>query len=415
MTISDAIVIRPADLRGDVAVPLSKSLLHRAAICAALAGDVGLADLGSTRTSADISATLRCLTAIQAYQAEPSGEDALLDCGESGSTLRFLIPIAAALGVPATFVGHGRLPDRPLQEYISLFDGKGVELAFQDAGKSLPLRIRGKLLPGVFSLSGKVTSQYVSGLLMALPILSGDSEIHLLTSLESKPYVRLTIDVMKEFGVFVKETEEGYRVSGGQSYARKKTYASEPDFSQAAFWLTAGYLGHDVHVLGLPESSLQGDRECVRILEDLAHLQWGDTYTIDASQIPDLIPTLAIAAAASAGETIVIGAARLRLKECDRLHATAEMLSALGIKAKEGTDTLRIEGRGRYEGRPIFGSCAIDAYNDHRMVMASAVAATRAEGPVRVSDPGAVVKSYPTFFDDFRKLGGDADELWVGE
>ncbi len=419
--------VRPSLLEGTVRVPLSKSLLHRSLICSALAGDMSLADLGSGPLSDDITATRECLGAIiEAADEKKRGrvfeeKDALdLYCGESGSTLRFLIPILAALGIPAQFAGGGRLPQRPLGEYPALFADKGVRTEYPGGGLYLPFLITGQLKPGLFRLPGNVSSQYISGLLFALPLLPGDSEIELTTPLESEPYVAMTCDVMRAFGVGTVKHKKGYSVKGGQVYRRDEPYRSEPDFSQAAFWLTANYLGHHTVIEDLPESSVQGDcaiRSILSILSGInsGELGRGQTFEIDASQIPDLVPILSIAAAATTCTTIFSHAERLRLKECDRLEATCEMLAALGALVHTTEDGFAVTGRENRPDEPLFTSCTVQSYNDHRMVMAAAIAATRADGPVRITSPHAVEKSYPDFFEQYKRVGGSADELDVGE
>lgn len=437
--------VRPSLLEGTVRVPLSKSLLHRALICSALAGDMSLADPGNGPLSDDITATRECLAAILPAAADKKlgrvfedGDALDLYCGESGSTLRFLIPVVAALGIPAQFAGGGRLPQRPLGEYPALFAEKGVRTEYPGGGLYLPFLITGQLEPGVFRLPGNVSSQYISGLLFALPLLPGDSEIELTTPLESEPYVAMTCDVMRAFGVETVRHDKGYSVKGRQEYRRSVPYRSEPDFSQAAFWLTANYLGNHTKIEGLPESSMQGDSRIRPLLESLSGITArtsgnggasGDggasgtgnapgeaqTFEINASQIPDLVPILSVAAAATPCTTVFTHAERLRLKECDRLEATCEMLAGLGVEVHMTDDGLAVTGRANRPGEPIFTSCTVNSYADHRMVMAAAIAATRADGPVRITSPHAVGKSYPDFFEQYMKVGGSADEFDVGE
>ena len=445
------IVVEPSGLRGRLTVPPSKSILHRSLVCAGMSGDLTLSDPGESPLSNDILATKECMLALMEVLdtrktgALPSEEPLELFCGESGSTLRFLVPLAAALGVPARFTGEGRLPQRPMGEYEAILEGKGVRLDFPGGGLSLPLTVSGKMKPGIFRVPGHISSQYISGLLMALPLLDGDSEIELTTPLESEPYVEMTRVVMRAFGVETEKTKTGYRVAGGQIYCREEPYRAEPDFSQAAFWLTAAYLGHDVEVMGLPERSPQGDRAILELLADFREMYGSPedkmpvlglsekdllsvpeetessgipeekTIDIDASQIPDLVPILAVAAAATPCVTRIRHAERLRLKECDRLAAVHGLLLKLGIEAVQTDDGLIISGHARYAKHPLFRSCEVDSYHDHRIVMAAAIAATRAEGPVRISDFRSVEKSYPEFFADFRKLGGSAYELNVGK
>jgi len=423
-----SIIVLPGNLTGPVRVPLSKSLLHRSLICAAMAGDLTLSDLGSGVLSDDINTTKECLSTIISARVElghgrvfSSDDPVTFSCRESGSTLRFLVPLVAVLGIPSYIVGEGRLPMRPLREYLSIFDGKDVSLDFPDKDLFLPLRVSGRLKPGTFKVPGHISSQYISGLLMALPLLEASSDILLTTPLESEPYVEMTRDVMRSFCVEVEKTAGGYHIPGGQSYRRTEAYRAEPDFSQAAFWIVAEYLGNSVSVLDLPVHSSQGDREICSLIERLKEASLaasgGDDVTVevDVSQIPDLVPVFAVAAAATHCVTRITHAHRLRIKECDRLAATHDLLSRLGIAVVETDDGLIISGRLNIPGEPLFKACDVDSYHDHRMVMAAAIAATRANGPICISDYHAVNKSYPDFFQNFRNAGGIADELDVGK
>lgn len=415
-----AIEITPGRLAGRVRVPLSKSLLHRALIMSMLAGDLSLTELGDHVLSEDIAATLDCLKKLMSTRE--SDRETRLFCNESGSTLRFMIPLVGALGRTVVFEGAGRLPERPLLEYASIFEGKGVRLEFPDNGMYLPLRMSGQLQPGHFEVPGNISSQYISGLLMALSILKGNSDILVTSKLESEPYVEMTRDVMDDFGVLTDKVGESYSVTGGQKISRTEPYLAEPDYSHAAFWFVANYLGNGIDILDLPARSLQGDSEIVSLLEDIREfsetvsVENGNThFTVSASQVPDLIPVLSIACAATDCVVQIINGQRLRLKECDRLEATCEMLERLGVNIERKESGMTIFGRDSEDGQPIFNSCEINSYGDHRLVMAAAVAATRAEGPVRITDCHAINKSYPEFFRDFRRLGGKADELDVGE
>jgi len=422
------ICIRPGDLEGRVRVPLSKSFLHRSLICAAMAGDLSLADLGEDILSDDISATKDCMQRVMSARMEMRrgrifSENDRIDfsCRESGSTLRFLVPLVAALGIPSHIAGERRLPQRPLGEYTEIFEGKGVRLDFPDHERYLPLLVSGKLQPGIFKVPGNISSQYISGLLMALPLLGEDSEIEIITPLESEPYVEMTRDVMRAFGVELDKLSYGYHIPGGQTYKRSSPYHAEPDFSQAAFWLVAEYLGHNISVLDLPLHSSQGDREIRTLIKKLKEAEYNSHgsqpafFEVDASQIPDIMPIFAVAAAATRCVTKITHAKRLRLKECDRLKATCDILGRLGADIVETADGMIISGRMDISGKPVFKACEIDSYQDHRMVMMAAIAATRADGPVYISDYRAVDKSYPEFFRNFRMAGGIADELDVGK
>ncbi len=391
--------IYPGKLRGAVQAPPSKSAAHRALVAAALAD--GPTSLRLGRLNQDIEATMRCLSALGAsfdgdgerWQVMPASRvpaRAELDCGESGSTLRFLLPVACALGARARFTGRGRLPERPNRALTEALRAHGATID----SDLLPMAAEGPLTAGRFALPGDVSSQYVTGLLFALPLLDGDSAIALTTRLESAAYVDMTLRALAAFGVIAEATESGWRVLGGQRYRTPGRLDVEGDWSAAAFWLAANRIGSDVRVEGLSEDTAQGDRAVLSLL---------GRPRIDASNVPDLVPALAAAAATLPQVTTVTGAARLRLKESDRLSATAGFINALGGRAEATADGLIVEG-----GRPIRGG-RVDGAGDHRIVMAAAVLATAADGPVTIAGAEAVAKSYPDFFRDFIRLGGRAD------
>lgn len=402
--------LSPAVLRGRVTVPVSKSAAHRAMIASFLAGGPDPLPAGET-VSEDLAATRSALAALEA--ARRTGGPARIDCGESGSTLRFLIPVAAALGIEALFTGGGRLPERPLGIYLGLLPAHGVRC---ESEGGLPLRISGTLKPGVFTLPGNVSSQFVTGLLLALPLLGGDSEIRLSSPLESAGYADMTVGTLTECGVKVSASASGWTIPGRQTY-RAPRAEIERDWSQAAFFLSAGALGGHVELPGLRPDSRQGDRAAEELFRRFgAKLIWNNGVLtaspgelggigIDASQIPDLVPVLAAAACGAKGRTVITNAARLRLKESDRLAAMAEGLSALGGNVRETADGLVIDGTGRLRGGEARGR------GDHRIVMALAAAALISDGDVTVTDAGSVRKSYPDFFRDYNLLGGKADDL----
>lgn len=405
--------ITPCTLDGDVVAPPSKSAAHRALLCAALAKKKSRIELSSV--SKDIEATLRCVEAAggralkqdNGYEITPvfsGGADkpaecrvkkAVFDCGESGSTLRFFLPVAAALGIEATFVGSGRLPDRPVGELLAALKGCNA------SADKLPLTISGRLQSGVFRLRGDISSQYVTGLLFALPLLEGDSEIVLTTPLESASYVELTLRALADSGIAVERTESGFFVRGGQVYRPKETICVEGDWSNAAFFITASAIGNLVRVRGVDGGSAQGDAAIKNVLLSLR----SSGAEIDAGDIPDLVPIVSVAAAYATGRTVIKNAARLRIKECDRLHAVAVNLNALGGKVQETNDGLIIDGTGGLTGGKV------DGFNDHRIVMSMAIAATKAAGAVEISGAEAVEKSYPAFFEEFKRLGGKIDVL----
>jgi len=398
--------ITPSALHGEVRVPASKSAAHRALIAAFLAGG---GEVSLSATSEDIFATQKALTALQ------NGE-AMIDCHESGSTLRFLIPLAAACGRTVTFTGKGKLPERPIDEYLKLLPQHGVQCAY--SGR-LPLTISGQLTPGRYEIAGDVSSQYLTGLLLALPVLSGDSELVLTTSLQSKPYVDMTLAVMRDFGVIAKETAQGYFVPGNQQY-RQTAYTVEGDWSQAAFFLVGGALTGDVTVMGLNRSSAQGDKRIVEVLRAFgADITQTDTtvtvkksplhgITLNVSDIPDAVPAIAAAAACAEGVTVITGAERLKYKESDRLQAVAENLRKAGVNVLQTADGLQIEG-----GHPH--GAALNGFNDHRIVMAMSVLALAADGETTITDAESVNKSYPDYFIDYNRAGGKADVIRDGK
>ncbi len=404
------LVITPHLLSGTVSVPASKSMAHRAIICAALSG--GTSHLTGVSTSKDIEATCAVMTAFGASCAQNGtsltvtgitapGADAIADCCESGSTLRFLIPVAAALGIRTEFHGQGRLPERPITPYLRELSQKGIRFAYDH---TMPFTIEGRLQPGSFSLEGDISSQFITGLLLALPLLDGDSEIILTSPLQSKPYADMTIDCMANFGVTVTETASGYHVPGGQQY-RPADLMIEGDYSQAAFFYAANALGSSVTLQNLSEKSVQGDRKIIEILSDMWYNRKEEVYTISAEDIPDIVPILSVAASLAPGVTRIIHAERLRIKESDRIETTAAMLRALGGHVEILPDGLEIH--------PIesFTGGTADSAGDHRIAMAAAIAATRASGEVTILGADCVRKSYPDFFKDYRNLGGVANGI----
>ena len=384
--------IIPQKLRGAVTPPASKSMAHRAVLAMALAGGTGT--LSNLSDSQDIQATKRCVEALKAPR--PDGELPFLDCGESGSTLRFLIPIALAAAGGGVFTGHGRLMERPQQPYFDIFDEKGIFYGQTDG----VLTVRGTLTPGVYRLPGNVSSQFVTGLLYALPLLPGDSTIEITTPLESGGYVDMTLDMLEKFGISVQNKNYAvFHISGNQVY-QGRDITVEGDWSQAGFWYAANFLDNQVAIQGLNADSTQGDRVVASLYWKLA--KPGDT-DIDVSGCPDLLPPLAVMAAVRSGTTRFVNAARLRIKESDRLATTAALLNALGGHAEEGPDSLTVRGV------PAFSGGTVDGANDHRIVMAAAIAATRSSAPVTILGAEAVRKSYPSFWEDYKQLGGVFD------
>ncbi|MDR0671084.1 MAG: 3-phosphoshikimate 1-carboxyvinyltransferase, partial [Oscillospiraceae bacterium] len=390
--------------------PPSKSLGHRAVICAALAARglaAGESVLQNVGRSEDIDATLAGVAALWSPAVAARGDvlrigpgsaqtglPRRVDCGESGSTLRFLLPLAALEARETVFTGRGRLLARPLAVYADLFRLSGAVFVQEPRA----VRVRGPLRGGAYALPGDVSSQFVSGLLLTLPLLPDDSEIRLTTPLQSRGYVDLTLDVMRRFGVTVTQERESYRIRGGQRY-RPAVYQVEADYSQAAFFLAAAALGRPVAVAGLNPESRQGDRAILEILRAMgAETDWRAgvvcvraerlrAVTVDARETPDIVPPIAALCCFGEGRSRIVGAARLRLKESDRLHALAAELGKLGARVEETEDTLTIEGAPRLAGGRV------DAWNDHRIAMALAVAALRCDGPVLLTGWRSVAKS----------------------
>ncbi len=338
-------------------------------------------------------------------------DDKIVDCIESGNTLRFVIPVAAALGKSVTFVGSGRLPERPLETFLELLPKHNIKCA---SNGRLPLSIEGKLTAGKYEIAGNISSQYISGLLFALPILDGDSEIVLTTRLESKPYIDLTIKVMRDFGVEVQETESGYLVRGNQQY-KTRDYIVESDWSQAAFFLVGGAVGKSVALKGLDMNSVQGDKAIVDILKKFgADIEIKENeiisrkaelkgIKIDVSDIPDTVPALAVAAAYANGRTEIVGGERLRFKESDRIESVVSNLKRLGADVTETSDGMIINGGKKLKGAELLG------YNDHRIVMAFSIAALFAGGETIITEANSINKTYPSFFEDYNRIGGQAN------
>ena len=387
---------------GCVTVPASKSAAHRAMICAFLAGGGSVQPITDSK---DMQATAQVIDAL-----ENGGE--ICDCIESGSTLRFMIPVAAALGKTVTFVGSGKLPERPIGDYLRLLPEHGVKC---ESGGGLPLKISGQLTSGRFELAGNVSSQYITGLLLALPVLDGDSEIVLTTALQSKPYVDMTVDILHRYGIVIKETDTGYFIKGNQTF-KVQDFTVEGDWSQAAFFLAAGAIGGDVTVSGLDINSTQGDKEIVGVIRRFgAKVTVADNSVraeksalcgieLDATDIPDMVPTIAVLAAFASGTTVIKGAERLRYKESDRIESVVNNLKKMGVDVTETPDGMIIKG-GKVSGADL------DGYNDHRIVMAFSVAGLFADGVTTITDCESINKSYPEFFKDYNNIGGKADVI----
>lgn len=396
-------VIEPSSLSGEIRAIASKSQAHRLLICAALGDNKTI--LRCPTLSADITATADCLRSLGADIAFENGTftvlpikirpaSAVMDCGESGSTLRFLLPVVCALGVDTVIHMHGRLPERPLSPLWEELEAHGAILTRPTADT---ISVRGRLLPGRYTIAADVSSQFISGLLFALPLLEGESAITLTGTLESASYVDMTLRALKSFGIRWQHGTTGYTLPTGAPYISPGEARVEGDWSNGAFWIVADRLcGGTLNILGLDPASPQGDREAEHASLRIA----AGSAVIDAQNIPDLVPILAVLAAVSPGETRFINAGRLRIKESDRLATTAALLSSLGADAEERPDSLVVRGRRRLAGGTV------DSANDHRIAMSAAIASLACDGPVIVTDAQAVNKSYPLFWADFRRLGG---------
>ena len=411
--------IKPGRAPRAVTVPLSKSEGHRALILAALAEGETL--LPPLPPSGDLRATMDCLRKMGAGLTETAeglrirpicrtGESTAApirpDCGESGSTLRFLLPVAAAMGINAVFTGKGRLPQRPVRELLAAMEQNGVTAEVRQ--EPWEIAVTGTLTPGVFRLPGKVSSQYVSGLLLALPLLAGESEIVACGGLESAGYAEMTAEMVRRFGVNWEKTATGWHLPGGEQYKSPGRLALGGDWSHAAFWLVAGCLAGPVTVTGLDLQTHQPDRAMVELLRQMGgkpeQTPAGITVwpgrlhgiTADVSGCPDLLPPLAVAMAFAEGESRLTGAARLRLKESDRLSGMAGLLRALGGMVMECPDGLIIAGGGLRGG-------TADPCGDHRLAMAAAVAGLACREPVTVTDAECVEKSYPEWWAELEK------------
>lgn len=384
------ITIHPRPLRGEIKVIPSKSMAHRHLICAALAD--GPTQLRCADTNRDIEATADCLRALGAeiirtdsgytvFPIQRPPVSAILNCCDSGSTLRFLLPIVGALGIDSTFLMEGRLPERPLSPLWEEMERMGCTLS---RPTSNTVRCTGKLRPGTYSISGGISSQFITGLLFATSLIDGTCDLQVTGKIESRPYLDMTQEVMDLYHA------PQYRTPG--------YIEVEGDWSNGAFWVAAQFLGNELSVKGLNPLSIQGDRAVVDIIRRLLE----SSPTVCAADIPDLIPILSVAAAANHG-AVFTNIRRLRLKESDRVATTIAMVKALGGKADATDDTLTVYGTGLTGG-------TVDSHNDHRIAMAAAIAATVCSKPVTVLGAEAVNKSYPTFWDEYCRLGGKYEQ-----
>lgn len=387
------ITISPHKLCGTVCAIPSKSQAHRVLICAAFADRA--TKIICPETNKDIEATVKCLNAINAAISRTSDgyfvipcssipKTAVLDCGESGSTLRFLLPIAGALGIDATFLLSGRLPSRPLSPLWEEMERMGCILS---RPAETAVRCQGQLIPGAYSIDGGTSSQFITGLLFALSLLSEKSTLAVTGKIESAPYIDMTIDALRSFGISSTGT------LGGEKLVSPGTIQIEGDWSNGAFFLAAEKLGNQITVTNLISNSVQGDRAAADWFEKLSSF-----CTVCAANIPDLIPILAVVASVNHG-AVFTDIQRLRLKESDRVESTIHMLRSLGGKAEADENSLTV-----YPSSLVGGT--VDSYNDHRIAMAAAIASTVCSSPVTILGAQAVSKSYPIFWEEFSRLGG---------
>ncbi len=418
----------PAILSGKIKAISSKSHAHRVLICSALASEP--TKIICNVLSKDITATVECLKMLGAeikieentlfVNPQKFSEKAEIDCGESGSTLRFLLPVVSALGIDTTINAHGRLPERPLSPLKEELEKKGVVFK---ADNKYPLHITGNLQSGEYELAGNVSSQFVSGLLFALPLLDGDSKIKLIPPVESKSYIDMTVATLRDFGILIEETENTYIIKGNQKYISPKEITIEGDWSNSAFFLCAGALSKDgVTVSGLNINSTQGDKKILDILKRMgASVEVNDDEItvkknklmgtmVNGGDIPDLVPIVSVMGAmCDKGVTHIVNASRLRLKESDRIATTEALLTKAGAAVSETDYGLVIWGENDLIGGRVEGA------NDHRIVMSAAILSCLCALPVDIVDAEAVNKSYPHFFEDFNSLGGKANVINDGK
>lgn len=418
------VFIKPTELYGEVKAIASKSFAHRLLILSSLSDRNTI--IKCSESSEDIVATINCLSVLGAKITKvPEGfsvtpynntkiiKNSILDCGESGSTLRFLLPVACALKSDSMFRGHGRLPQRPMAPLYTVLTEHGCCLTFDDG---LPIGCSGELTGGCYTLPGNISSQFISGLLLALPLIREDSIIELTGDVESRDYINMTLSALRIFGIDIKFNMNTLYINGGAKYISPGNVTVEGDWSNAAFWLCAGAVGKSsIKCTGLDIYSSQGDRAIIKLLSEFgAIISYSENSIIinnstlyrteiDAKDIPDLVPILAVVASVAKGKTLIKNATRLRLKESDRLYAVTKTLSYLGSEISETEDGLIITGQ-----KHLIGG-RINSFGDHRIVMMAAIASIVCDNPVIIENAESVKKSYPNFFSDFSSLGGNIE------
>ena len=413
------VIITPNKLSGSVVIPPSKSLSHRAIIAASLAK--GKSKISNVMYSNDIKATINAMRAcgakIEEYKdyliiegSDVIRKESIIDANESGSTIRFMIPIALVSDEEITFVGKNHLVKRPLDTFLEIFDKQGIK--YERGEDYLPLKVNGGLKSGEFTVRGDISSQFITGLLYALPLLDGDSVIHISTEMESKGYIDLTIDILKMFGIEIENRNyQEYYIKGNQKY-KPCDYTIEGDYSQSAFFLVANALGADIKLLAMEEKSHQGDKKIINDMNDFGFStkfinnelvidkKNPHSAIIDFSQSPDLGPALTVLASLVPGKSEFVNAGRLRIKECDRITCMKEEINKLGGNVEELPDGMIINGVNKLQGG------VVDSHNDHRVAMSLAMATLKMDGELKILNASSVSKSFPNFWEVFENLGG---------
>ncbi len=398
-------------------MPGSKSMAERLILAWALSKTE--CGVEPNTTADDVAAMADCAEKIfEAIEQKRSGFSAPLNVRESGAVLRFVMPVLGALGLSADIIMEGRLPERPMEALTLQLREHGMVITRPESDR---FRVEGQLMGGIFELPGNQSSQFITGLLMALPLLPDNSELRVIGEIQSRPYVDMTLKVLEQCGIDIIEEEPGdFYIPGGQEYRLEGEHEAEGDWSAAAFWLAMGACGVNgtqVRVTGVRPDSDHGDKEIIKILNEMgAEITWeGSSVTvtahdlrpvvIDARNIPDLVPAIAVAAIAASGKTTIMNAERLRLKESDRLHAITEVLRSLGAMVNERPDGLEVFGGYRLHGGWV------SSFGDHRIAMMTACLKVFCDGDIEIDGAGAVTKSYPKFWEDYRSLGGETEDI----